>query len=400
MFSKVSRYYKGRVYIKARGEGLSAFINQAVKDGIIFYNGRKTPDLFLAEIKTEDFSRLRKAAKEAGIKLSIRAKYGFPFVALRWQRRKGLLIGLFVIFTALTVLSQFVISISVEGNERVLSEQIIAEAQKIGLQKWILKKELDLDRLSKELQENMPDLVWVTMEERGTNIRIRVVEKTLPKKVIFQGDLIAAKTGFVEDVIVIQGQAVVKEGQTVKKGQVLIKAAGGMTEYSFDMAGKAGAKQNAVDAPAAKGFVRGRVWYSSEKKVPLKEVLTEKTGETANGWGIKIKDRAIMITNQSSPYSESIQETKSYALPVWRNWRFPVEIIKVKYEETQKVQVERTVSEARELAEQLAREELKEKIPPEAKVLQDKVRILSSAQGVEAIRLEIETFEELAVYRQ
>jgi similar to stage IV sporulation protein len=238
------------------------------------------------------------------------------------------------------------------------------------------------------------------MEERGTNIRIRVVERTLPEKVVYQGDLIAGKTGFVDNVIVIQGTPVVKEGQTVKKGQVLIKASGGMTEYSFDVNGKSGAKLNAVDAPAAKGFVRGRVWYHSEQTIAHQEELTEKTGKSANGWGIKIIDRVIMITNEKSPYPDSIQEINSYAMPAWRNWRFPVEIIKTQYEETQKIHAERTVSEARALAEKLAREELKELIPPESKVLQDRVRILPSEKGVETIRVEIETFEELAVYRQ
>lgn len=400
MFSKIARYYKGRVYIKAQGENVAKFINQALKDGIVFFNGRKLTDSFIAEINTRDFSRLRKAAKKAGIKLKLRAKYGFPFVAVRWQRRKGLLVGLFIIFAALSILSQFVISVSVEGNDRVSSQQIIAEAEKLGLEKWVLKDKLDLDNLSKQLQEGNDDLIWATMEERGTNIRIRVVEKTLPQKVVYQGDLIAAKTGFVEDVIVIQGQAVIKEGQTVKKDQVLIKAAGGMTEYSFDVTGKKGAQKNTVDAPAAKGFVRGRVWYSIEKTVTLKEELTEKTGNYANGWGIKMGDRVIMITNQDSPYSESIKESQSIALPAWRNWRFPVEIIKTRYEETQNVHVERTESEAKELAESQAREELKKEIPPDAVVLQDRVRVLSSEKGEEYIRVEFETFEELAVYRQ
>lgn len=399
MFNKFSRYYQGRVYIKAQGENIAEFLNQALKDNIVFFNGRRQADSFMAEINTEDFNRLRKSAKEAGIRLRIRAKYGFPFVVRRWQRRKGLVIGLFLIFAALTVLSQFVISVSVEGNDRVPADQLIAEAEELGLKKWVPKSSLELDKLSKELQEGNPDIIWATMEERGTNIRIRVVEKTLPQKVIYKGDLVAAKTGFVDDLIVIQGIAMVKEGQTVKKDQVLIKAAGGMTEYSFDVGSKKSARENAVDAPAAKGFVRGRVWYSAEKSVLLAEDLTEKTGKTVNGWGIKMGDRVIMITNQDSPYPESTKESEIYALPVWRNWRFPVEIIKTKYEETQQVHVERTLSEARELAEKQAREELQKEIPLESKVLQDKVRILISKEGVEYVRVEVETFEELAVYR-
>ena len=106
-----------------------------------------------------------------------------------------------------------------------------------------------------------------------------------------------------------------------------------------------------------------------------------------------------MITNQDSPYLESIKENKIYALPAWRNWHFPVEIIKVRYEEIQKTWIERTVSEARQLAERQAREELIERIPPDAKTLQDRVRIRSSEKGLEYVRVEVETFEELAIYR-
>ncbi len=400
MFDKFNRYYKGRVYIQVKGDGLTKFINEARKDGIVFYNGKQLPDRFVAEINVEDFARLRRAAKEAGIKINIRAKYGFPFVAYRWQKRVGLIAGLFIIFFALTALSQFVLSVSVEGNERVSQGQIIAEAERLGVKRWMIKRNLELDNISKQLQENNPDLVWVTMEERGTNIRIRVVEKTLPKKVVFQGDLISAKTGFVEEVIVIQGQPVVKEGQMVKKDQILIKADGSMTQYSFDVSGKNNARESKVDAPAAKGFVRGRVWYSSTAEVVLSEDLTEETGNVANGWGIKISERVIMITNQNSPYAQSLKESHSYTVPAWRNWRFPVEIIKTNYQETRHLHVERTVSEARELAEKRAREDLKQKIPADAKVLQDKVRILTTDKGVEKVRVELETYEELAVYRQ
>jgi len=399
VFEKVFRYYRGRVYIRVEGEGLAQFINAALKAGIVFYNARKLPACFLAEVSTRDFRRLRQAAKKSGIKLSIRAKYGFPFVARRWQKRKGLLAGIFIIFAALTILSQFVISISVEGNERFSDQQILEEAEKLGVKKWVLKSKLDLEELGKKLQENMDGLAWVAMDERGTNIRIRVVEKTLPQKVVFLGDLVAAKTGYVEDIIVIQGQPMVHEGQLVKKGQVLIKAAGGMTEYSFDMNSDIVSKNN-VDAPAAKGFVRGRVWYSMEQKVPLEEEKIEKTGKIAHGWGIKTKDRVIMITNQNSPFSMSINESQSYALPSWRNWRFPVEIIRIRYEEVHKVTVTYTVEEARKLAEKQAREALKKEIPSDAKVLQDRVKVLSSEKGVEHIRIEIETFEELATYRE
>lgn len=398
MFGKLARYYKGRVYIKAQGHKLSEFINSALRDNIVFYNGKRTPDSIIAEINIEDFSRLRRIAREEEIKLQIRAKYGFPFILFRWQKRKGLIAGLFIVFMALTVLSQFVLSVSVEGNDRVPTEVIIAEAEKLGVKRWTLKYELNLDEVSKQLQENISDIVWATMEERGTNIRIRVVEKTLPEKVIYKGDLIAAKKGYVEEVIVIQGIPIVKEGQLVEEGQVLIKAAGGMVEYSYDNQGKA--KENMVNAPAAKGFVRGKVWYKGEEKVLLEEDLSEPTGRTAIGWGIKIGERVIMITNQDSPYPEADEETKTNKLLTWRNWDFPVEIINKHYEEKQTIHVKRSISEARAYAEIQAREEVKKEIPADAQILEERVRILTSKNGTEILRVEVETYEELAKYRE
>lgn len=402
MFNKVVRFYQGRVYIKGRGEKITNFINEALRDNIAFYNTRRLEDSFSAEIDIRDFSRLRRAARLTGVEIKIKAKYGLPFLAVRWKKRKGLLVGLFIIFAALTILSQLVLSISVEGNNKVSANTIIEEADKLGIKRWVLKNQLDYDDLSEKLQERISDIVWVSIEDRGTNLKIKVVEKTLPIKEMIEGDLIAAKEGLVQEIMVIQGEPQVHEGQLVREGQVLIKATGGMKEYTFDISDQQqdGSKEEVTSVPVAKGFVRGRVWYNEEVRVPLIENVEEKSGRASNGWGIKINNRVIMITNQKSPYEKSMKQTETYQLPSWRNWNFPVEVIKVHYQELQSRQIKRTVYEAREYGEKLAKEKLMERIPTDAEIMKEKVRIIGTGKGVEHIRFEIETFEELAVYKQ
>ncbi|MFA6808589.1 MAG: sporulation protein YqfD, partial [Eubacteriales bacterium] len=305
---------------------------------------------------------------------------------------------LFLIFVVLVVMSQFVLSVSVEGNKRVSDDVILNEAEKFGINRWAFKDNLDLNVIGKELPKNIPDIVWSALEARGTNINIKVVEKTLPEKNVGSGDLVAAKAGLVQEIMVIEGQALIHEGETVKAGQVVIKAGGGLKEYSFGNSSEG--KEIVVTNPSAKGFVRGRVWYSAESKVLLEEDITEESGAETIGWGIKIKDRVIMITNELCPYESAINKTNSYNLPSWRNWRFPVEIIKVKYRQTLVHHVKRTIDEAQRLAESLAREEMEALIPPDVKVLKDKIRIIESGKGVEHVRVEAETYEELAVYVQ
>jgi len=93
------------------------------------------------------------------------------------------------------------------------------------------------------------------------------------------------------------------------------------------------------------------------------------------------------------------EEVQYHGITLWRNWRLPVEIVSVTYHELQKKQIERSEVEARQAAEEAARIEVSQKISPGASVLEEKVRVLESADG-ERVRVEVESYEDLAVYPQ
>lgn len=396
MINKLLRYCNGLVYIKISGERFTDFINKALKENIVFYNTRKTNEEFLAEVSIKDFYRLRRNARDSGVRIKIRTRYGFPFVAARWLRRKGLLAGTLVFLISILIVSQFVLTISVEGNDSIPSEQIAAKAQELGIQKWVYMNKIDPDQLGTKMLENMPELAWISIEKRGTEIKIRVAEKTLPERTLLGGDLIAAKTGVVQDLMIIQGQAAVKEGDLVKTGQLLIKGTlSNVNEYTFDLAGSGNEVKKVL---VAEGFVRGRVWYSKEVQISQEEDVLVETGQKASGWGIKKGDRVIMITNEHSPFSASKQESSIYNLPSWRNWRFPVEIICTRYLETDLLHIQRTKEEATKLAETTALDEIRSIIPPEAKIISERTIIMPSEQGIQRVRAEVESYEELAVY--
>jgi len=88
----------------------------------------------------------------------------------------------------------------------------------------------------------------------------------------------------------------------------------------------------------------------------------------------------------------------SHSLKPWRNWRFPVEVIRVKYKELKNVHFERSIAEARQLAEESARTEVQKKMTPGVAVVVENVKVLPNNSGVERVRVEIETYEDLAVY--
>ena len=389
MFEWLRTFWNGRVLFIARGEQLARFVNLVSKDGVILYHTQRSERGMRAQIKLADFRRLRRSARRTHTRVHIVAKYGWPFIADRWWRRKGLLIGIVIIASVLTFLSQIVLSISVSGNKNLMTPEVLERAEKLGLKTWVYSKELDLNGIAKALQEQLPDAAWIGIERHGTNIQIRVSEKIRPSIPNEAGNLVASRAGIVREIMVIEGTPLVHEGETVRAGQVLIKSPAGNNQSS--------SKVNRP-VPVARGFVRARVWYSAEAQIPLVEDKIEESGRVATGRGIKFGSRVIMLTTQNSPFEQSREEEISQSLKLWRNWRFPVEGIRVNHIELRNVHTERSVAEARKLAEQAARTEVRKKITQGVPIVEETVRVLANNSGSERVRVEVETYEDLAVY--
>ena len=403
MFERLRAFWQGRIFFLARGDQLARFLNEILKDGVIVFRTQKSERGMRAQIKLGDFRRLRRAARQTHTRVHIMAKYGWPFIAARWWRRKGLLTGIAIIALVLTVLSQLVLSISVMGNHNVEAADVLERAEKLGLKTWTYSKDLDLNQIAKALQEQLPDAAWIGVERNGTDVLIKISEKTRPSIPKEAGNLVARHAGIVKEVMVIQGTPQVHEGETVRAGQVLITQAvnpGIPSQPAVPNAEVNNPKSSKPSPPTsiARGFVRARVWYSDEKQVPLVEDKLEESGEVAMGWGIKFGSRVIMVTMQDSPFEQVNQEVISHSLKPWRNWRFPVEVIRVKYKELHNVHFERSIAEARQLAEENARTDVQKKMTPGVLVVVENVKVLPNISGAERVRVEVETYEDLAVY--
>ncbi|MDR3543713.1 MAG: sporulation protein YqfD [Desulfosporosinus sp.] len=400
MFEWLRIFWQGRIFFLATGDRLAYFLNQVLKEGVILYHTQRSERGMRAQIKLADFRRLRRAARQTHSRVHIMAKYGWPFIATRWWRRKGLLTGIVVIALVLTILSQLVLSISVVDNHNILTTDVLERAEKLGLKTWAYSKNLDLNQIAKALQDQLPDAAWVGVERSGTEVKIKISEKIRPSIPKEAGNLVASHAGLVKEIMVIQGIPQVHEGETVRAGQVLITQAPNLNPPSIpnSATNKLNGSKPIPETSAARGFVRARVWYSSEKEIPLVEDKIEESGRVATGWGIKFGSRVIMVTTQNSPFEQTEKEVLSQYLLPWRNWRFPVEGIRVNYKELHNVHIERSVAEARNLAEQAARIEVLKKTTPGVPILEESVKVLPSNSGTERVRVEVETYEDLAVY--
>ncbi|AHF07852.1 sporulation protein YqfD [Desulfitobacterium metallireducens] len=401
MLVKFGPFYHGRVIFAARGDQLARFVNEGIRDGVVFYKTQKSERGLKAQVSIEDFKKLRHAARHTHTRIHILAKYGWPFIALRWWRRKTLMAGIFIIGMSLIALSQMVLSIQVTGVKMIPEEQLLQSAEMHGLKTWVWQKDVNTREIVKALVEEFPDAAWIGIEHQGTRININVKEKIRPVVQTERGNLVANKTGIIHELMVIQGTPLVHEGETVKAGQVLIEAPVSLDNPTAQPKPGIASKPNPTlpqAIPAAKGFARARVWYTSEATVPLSEDKIEESGRSAKGWGIKFGNRVIMVTTPESPFDQVTKEVKIHAYTFGRNWHFPVEILSITYKELETVHFERIKEEAQQIAEKQAKDEILSKISPGASIIEERVRVLATSDGMERVRVETETYEDLAVY--
>lgn len=168
--------------------------------------------------------------QESGVRPVLRSLAG------RW----GLLAGALVCLLVLVFLSGRIWSVEVEGLERV-DGQAFAEALTEAGVSVGSSRDFDAEKVQKTLTTAFDEVSMVTLIRRGTAVRVLVVEREeQPVLRNEAGDLLAAADGVVSGVVVYSGTAVVRPGDRVKAGQVLIEGKLYYPDQSYDPVGAAG----------------------------------------------------------------------------------------------------------------------------------------------------------------
>ena len=190
-----------------------------------------------------------------------------------------------MVLITILALSNFIWNIEITGNETIPKEEIqqILEKHhfsigscKIGLQTKNIVEQISLER---------DDIAWVGIEVKGTNAIVKVVEADLKPEIIPEQEycnLIATKEGMIVKVTAQNGTPLVKEGDLIKEGTILI---GGWLE----------GKYTGTRYVHANGQVEAKVWYTQKERVYLKEQKKEETGESENKYSVNINSKKYII---------------------------------------------------------------------------------------------------------
>ena len=298
-------------------------INLFARNGVRFWAVEQRDGQTLCmTVLRRDAARASLLAGRAGCVVQVSARAGLPVFLGRFRRRYAFLAGLALSVLAVALLSGFVLTIEVTGNEQVPDAVILSELRRQGLRPGVYGASLDTRQISLAVAIDLPELSWITVNLHGTRAEVIVRECVPPPPLLEEegvSDIVAGTDGLILRVDAVEGQALVREGDLAAAGETLISGTVTMEgpEYS-------GIEPTYLYVRAA-GEVRARTWRTVRAAIPVTAQVKRYTGESRTRWSLTVFERRInFYPNGSIPWEKYDKISKSHVLTLPGGQRLPV----------------------------------------------------------------------------
>lgn len=263
MKGKIISWFRGTVRLRVWGNLCQRFFNLCAFHGISLWNLEPLgEDEYLLSISLKNFWKIRPLARKCRIRLQVVKKCGLPFLLYRYRHRKPLFFSIMLAFVMIFSLSLFIWDIRIEGNLSVTDERIMDYLTNQGITQGRLKSSVDYKGLAASLREYFPELTWVSVKLEGTRLMIQLQENTdtnlLEEGEYEPSDLVSNVNGVVTRIITRSGTPMVKAGDQVQEGDLLVS---GCVELINDSAEVYGYRYVAADADI---YVQTSLEYEDE----------------------------------------------------------------------------------------------------------------------------------------
>ena len=168
------------------------------------------------------------------------------------------------------ICSNLVVKINIMHENKEIREIIADELNEYGIKVLSLKKSYkELDKIRQEILDKYPDkLDWMEFDVDGMIVNVRVEERiitdtTKKDKVC---DLVATKSGIINDILVSEGDILVNINDYVREGDTLVS---GIITYN----------EENKRYTCANGRVFAIVWYTANVSIPFEYSEYIETGE-------------------------------------------------------------------------------------------------------------------------
>lgn len=237
MFKKFFKFLYGYVIIRVYGKGAERFVNICLRRNIEVWNTKPCKDGIEMCIFARDFFLIREVVRKCHVRIKIIEKRGLLHLTRIYKKRYMFLIGFALCIALFVISAQFIWIVEINGVENCDITSVVATLDRIGIKSGSLKHRIPegMD-IKAEILSDTDGIAWAWVYIEGAKARVEIYEQTLPPNVIDKNipcDIVAACDGVIKHIVVKNGEKIVKQGDAVKAGDVIVSGKVGTYKEGF-----------------------------------------------------------------------------------------------------------------------------------------------------------------------
>lgn len=305
-----------RIYLEVSNE-LNRFIKKCIDNNINLYNISYVKDKMVVLIDVKDYLKIKRLNYYSKIRV---VKYdGLLNIKKIIKDNMFYISVIFLSFIWMNLLTNYIVDIEIIHSNSGIRRLLKEELDKNNVKRFSLAYSFEeLDNITKRiLADNKNNLEWVSIKKDGMKYIVRAEERIIKSEVVSDKprDIVASKDAYITKVISSKGNVLVRQGEYVKKGTVLIS--GKITLY-----------EDVKGVTSASGSVYGNVWYECTVETP-KEISSERlTGRKR--YNLNVGNKILLRNKYQNFRQKNIREIKIFGLKIKFYREEEVEIIKTK----------------------------------------------------------------------
>lgn len=216
---------RGSVKINAQGKHLYKFINRIHNERICCFEQYVKGGIFCAEIYRHDLKRLKSIAEDYGIEIKSFEYDTFSAEVIRRRRRVGIIIGLALVIAASLYFSGVIVTIEIQGNEKVSDTAILTALEEIGIEEGTPFGQINYVWSENQLRLMVNGVSWAGMHRTGNRLVVEVTEIVEKPEMLNERmpcNIVASHDGYITYTSVLDGQLMKKVGDYVLAGDMLV----------------------------------------------------------------------------------------------------------------------------------------------------------------------------------
>lgn len=290
MVLRIVRFIRGSVEFIIMGAFPEKLLTRAVSKRIAIWDVKTKENGLFAKSYASHYEKIAKEAQNASLETRVISNKGLPFIRFRYRKRWGIVAGFIFSMILICYLLSHIWIIDVQGCVEIPEQTMFEYLEQCGLKRGVNRKEIDVEKLKKELLLLEGRLSWITVNIDGTMANVVVGERVKAPDIIDPKDryanVIASQDGIIRRIELYDGQPLLKVGDTVAKGEVIIS---GVTDDQYD---------NTM-LKYARGKVIAEVYIENNITVPLKETVIKESEKPVNEREIFILGKKLTFFQES-----------------------------------------------------------------------------------------------------